>query len=68
MSETTAVDIGFNEIMHVCDNCGAQASSPNSIGHYATCKSGESKRWEKYYNKANEEEERLARAVNDFRE
>lgn len=33
-----------------CDNCGASAERIKDIEHYATCKRGESKRWEKYYN------------------
>jgi len=40
-----------------CDDCGAHAEGGSQcIKHHATCKPGESKRWEEFYTKANEEE------------
>ena len=40
----------------VCNNCGQHSDKPENIVHCKTCKAGESKKWEKYYEKANEEE------------
>lgn len=37
-----------------CNNCGAYASTAKAIQHFPTCKPGESKRWEGFYNDANE--------------
>lgn len=46
-TETTFIeDVG----VHVCHNCGAQATEIKEIKHYEICKPGESKKWEKYYN------------------
>ena len=39
-----------------CDNCGAFASKPEDIKHHSTCKPGESKFWQDFYENANEEE------------
>lgn len=38
----------------VCNDCGAFASSEGEVNHHETCKPGESKEWEDFYN---EEEE-----------
>jgi len=35
--------------VHVCNDCGAYAESPEQVEHHLTCKPGESKRWEKFY-------------------
>lgn len=40
-----------------CDDCGAYGEDPREIEHHATCTPGESKKWEEFYNRANEEEE-----------
>jgi hypothetical protein len=46
MSETTFIEEAG---VHVCNNCGAHASSPEKIKHFATCQIGEAKKWEKIY-------------------
>jgi len=39
--------------VYSCNNCGAHSlESPKDIKHYARCKPGESKRWEKFYEDA----------------
>ena len=44
-----------------CNDCGAHAEGGEQcVTHYATCKPGESKRWEDFYTKANEEEEQFS--------
>ena len=52
-TETTYVD---EADVHVCNNCGACAGTVVGIKHYATCKKGEAKKWEKHCNDANQEE------------
>jgi hypothetical protein len=32
-----------------CNDCGAYADKPDKVKHHATCKPGESARWQKYY-------------------
>lgn len=39
----------------VCNNCGAFAETEEKIKHHKTCQPGESKDWEKIYNKQEEE-------------
>ncbi len=36
--------------VYVCDNCGAYAPPEKTIIHHATCRAGECKHWEKFYN------------------
>jgi hypothetical protein len=43
--------------MYVCNNCGAHALLEDEIQHHPTCTPGEAKRWEEFYEKANDEEE-----------
>lgn len=38
----------------VCNDCGAYAATKEAIAHYSSCKPGEAKRWEKYYEKSDE--------------
>jgi hypothetical protein len=42
--------------MYVCNNCGAHALQEKDIEHHPTCVPGEAKKWEEFYEKANEEE------------
>lgn len=51
MSEYTWVE----EDICVCNNCGAYASSEKLVKHYKTCRPGESKHWEKFYEENPEE-------------
>ena len=37
-----------------CNDCGAHAGSSKDIKHHATCSPAESKKWEEFYNEANE--------------
>lgn len=53
MSETTYIEEAG---IHQCNNCGAQNISVDTINHHPTCQEGESKKWEKFYSKNNEEE------------
>lgn len=53
MSETTYIE---EADVHVCNNCGAHSASIDTINHYPACKKGESKKWEKFYSKNNDEE------------
>ena len=39
-----------------CNDCGAHGTVKEQIVHHKTCEPGESKRWEKFYTEANEEE------------
>ena len=52
-NETTYIEEGD---VYVCDNCGAYAPPHKTIKHHTTCRKGESKYWEKFYNEANKEE------------
>lgn len=55
--EVTRIEIGSGEPdVYVCDNCGSHAEEPKNIQHHATCTPGESKRWEMFYSKGNEED------------
>lgn len=49
---TEIPNVGFQ-----CNNCGAHARRVSAIQHFDTCKPGESKRWEEYYNDIPEDEE-----------
>lgn len=51
MSEYTWIE----DDVCVCNNCGAHASSEKKVKHYKTCRAGESKRWENFYNQNQEE-------------
>lgn len=37
------------EGVHVCNDCGAHGSSPDSVEHYSSCNPGESERWKEFY-------------------
>ena len=39
-----------------CNDCGAFAGRIQDIIHYNSCRSGESKRWERYYNEGYEQD------------
>jgi hypothetical protein len=52
-TEITFID---EEGIYVCNNCGAHATSPEKIQHFATCSPGESEKWEKIYTEATSEE------------
>ena len=52
MSEVTWVD----KDICVCDNCGAYAKKETELKHHKTCRQGESKRWEKIYEEASEDD------------
>jgi hypothetical protein len=55
--ETTFIEIGDGDPgVYVCDNCGADATEASEIKHHATCRPGESKRWEKEYGDMDTEE------------
>lgn len=43
--------------VYVCNNCGANASSPEKIKHHDNCRRGEAARWEKFYLDTGEAEE-----------
>lgn len=45
--------------MFICNNCGAQSENIETINHHNTCKNGEAKKWEKFYEDANEEQRRF---------
>lgn len=49
--ETTYID---EANIFVCDNCGAYADTIDRINHHSSCRHGESKKWEKFYNKSEE--------------
>ena len=51
MSNYTKIDLGDNEHIHQCNDCGAYADSEEAVRHHKTCKPGESKRWEEFYGK-----------------
>ena len=53
MAETTYIE---EADVYQCNNCGACAQRGSVIEHYSSCKSGEAKWWEDFYNKANEED------------
>ena len=42
--------------IYSCIDCGAFAALPELVEHHPTCVPGESKKWERHYNQANEEE------------
>jgi len=39
-----------------CNNCGAHADKKEDVKHYPKCVSGDAKKWEKFYEDANEED------------
>ena len=49
---THLVEGDFLDI-YQCNNCGAHADRAADIKHYPTCKPGESKKWEKFYDETN---------------
>jgi rubrerythrin len=55
MDEITVIETEFGNI-YTCDNCGATAESAAAIQHHPSCKPGESKFWEKFYEEAHKEE------------
>ena len=49
----THIDVpGILTGMYICNDCGAQAVTPELIKHYPNCKPNESERWRKFYNDA----------------
>jgi len=34
-----------------CNDCGAHANKPENVKHHDSCKPGESKKWEDYYSR-----------------
>ena len=44
--------------VYVCNNCGAFAASGKTITHYTTCRAGEAKYWEKFYNEDNRQKDK----------
>lgn len=43
----------------VCTDCGAHAPVGTIVEHYVSCVPGESKKWEEFYEKANELEKKV---------
>ena len=43
----------------VCTDCGAYAEVGKTLEHHISCTPGESKKWEEFYEKANELEEHM---------
>jgi len=39
------------EDVYSCNDCGAHADKPENVKHHDTCKPGESKKWEEYYSR-----------------
>ena len=62
MDEITTIETEFGTF-YTCDNCGATADAPHDIKHHPTCTPGESKFWQDFYEKANEEEETYDKEV-----
>ena len=64
----TDIDISENEdkseIVRNCNDCGAYAILPKKVKHYDSCKIGESKKWEKFYENANDEELEYIKSLN----
>lgn len=56
MSKKTGITYIREANVHQCNDCGAHAESISAIQHHPTCKPGESKKWERFYDKANKEE------------
>ena len=42
-------------MINKCNNCGAYAEEGTKIKHYDTCRPGEAKYWENFYEEANSE-------------
>lgn len=48
----TFIETGDGEGVHNCNDCGAYSFiSEKDVKHHKSCVAGESKRWEKYYEK-----------------
>lgn len=43
------MEITWIDNVCVCDNCGSHAANEDDIIHHSTCKLGESKKWEEFY-------------------
>lgn len=54
----TEAEVGYD--VHVCNDCGAHAETPDKVAHYSSCVAGEHKHWERYYEQANNEEHDMA--------
>jgi hypothetical protein len=39
----------IDDNLYQCNDCGAYSEDPREVKHFATCKPGESKYWEKFY-------------------
>lgn len=52
---TSIAEDGFDTWQ--CINCGAYAETIDKIQHADNCKPGEARKWEKFYEDANAEEE-----------
>jgi len=52
MSETIHIEEAG---VHQCINCGAYAKEIDQIKHYESCKPGEAKKWEMFYEYAEKE-------------
>ena len=57
------IDIGDGEEVLQCTNCGAHTltGKKSDIKHHKTCTPGEARKWEKFYEQANAEEDNFTR-------
>lgn len=48
--------VKIDEGVFQCLDCGAHAKTAEQVVHHPTCEPGDARRWENFYEKANEEE------------
>jgi len=58
MERTTIIKTEFGDIV-TCNDCGAYAPKGTPLEHYISCVPGEAKKWEEFYEKANELENKV---------
>jgi hypothetical protein len=49
-------ELGEGVVVYQCVDCGAHAFERENVKHHASCKPGESEKWEKFYEDAYKEE------------
>lgn len=52
--------------VYVCDNCGAFAAPGEIIVHHTTCRAGEAKYWEKFYNEGKPQKRKVKKDLTNI--
>ena len=49
LAEQFTAEVVDNDLMYVCDLCGAWAATPQQIVHHRNCRENRNKYWQDYY-------------------